>query len=909
MPSEHSPEPAAQAKLPADLPEPARSAIERQNHYRETVNLPPVEYEAALSAGAEKHARYLLRNQIHEYNWYVSNNRLGAGQFAFRARQQSPDKPEYSKEGAAAAREATIFMGPAVPTDGGAIIDQFVSMPFSSLNIFHPQLRALGFGAACEKNECITVASLRFGLPKQDYVRLYDDPGAARWNPALGDVPVRPARLRTPIRFPPDRGTADVLRYEGNGALDALVSCEGYDAPSGAPIILMLGGASERDGIVKASEHSLANSKGSVEHCVIDASSYRNPNGVMQDYGRRGLKSMGAVVLIPRAPLAPGERYDVSITADRQPYSWSFTAGEPTIKPRQPTEPAEVSARAESHDTTWLSRVNYYRALVDLRPVGEDPRLSKADLEHARYMAKNRVATHQQDPANAWHTAAGDRAARQSNVWWGYGARDPGGQGAVDFWMEAPFHRLSILNADLRMVGFAQFTEDKSYAAALNAYSAPPNKPLAKPIMFPPLNSTTDLFRLSGETPNPLTSCAGYQEPSGLPVTLQLGQSVAINLTAHTFASGGKPLEHCVFDASNYTNSDAGQQQLGRAILRGFGAVVLVPRDPLHPGTRYDVSLTVGGQTYSWSFTVTSRASAAAIGPLVVSRPPANEVEPTAVIPDWLAKVNFLRAMHALSPVTEDAALTDACFKHARYVLENHTDLIRTEQNLGHRSRQEEPASRWFSEEGAKIAPNVDMAWGCGALNTGRNIERAIDSVFHRFAMLDPKLTIAGLGAFEKDGCWVSAIRLPVAIGPPTIFDEPVEYPPNGSKVSTPVLSGEWPDPLSSCPGYGGPAGLPLTVQFGCLIDAQLASHSITENGRQIEHCGFDAKSYANPDPAGQEYGRWALKRFGAVALIPREPLHPGTNYDVTLTTKRGKTVAWSFAADVAASAPVAATR
>jgi hypothetical protein len=43
---------------------------------------------------------------------------------------------------------------------------------------------------------------------------------------------------------------------------------------------------------------------------------------------------------------------------------------------------------------------------------------------------------------------------------------------------------------------------------------------------------------------------------------------------------------------------------LGRNILNARDAVVLIPRDPLTPGTRYTVSITVNGQTHAWSFTV-----------------------------------------------------------------------------------------------------------------------------------------------------------------------------------------------------------------------------------------------------------------------------------------------------------------
>jgi hypothetical protein len=286
--------------------------------------------------------------------------------------------------------------------------------------------------------------------------------------------------------------------------------------------------------------------------------------------------------------------------------------------------------------------------------------------------------------------------------------------------------------------------------------------------------------------------------------------------------------------------------------------------------------------------------------------PPATDALPAAPVPDWLSQINLYRAMARISPAAEDAALSDACIKHARYVRETQGDALRTASNLGPAGRREDPGNPWFSEEGSQVAPNVDLAWGCGVQSAQQNIDRSMASVFHRFALLDPKLTVAGVGGYEKDGCWVVATRLPVPTGPPEIFPDPVEFPPAGSTTSLEQLSGEWPDPLSTCRDYGAPAGLPFTIQFGRLIDAQLAAHSILENGKPLDHCAFDAVSYQNPDAFGQEYGRWALKRFGAVALIPRTPLTPGAKYDVSITTRRGKVFAWSFStaetADVNAS-------
>jgi uncharacterized protein YkwD len=579
-------------------------------------NLPPVEYDAALSDGAEKHARYLLANRVQAYHWDVSNDRLGAGQLTFAGREESPGKPGYSEEGRTAAKNATIFAGRSLPTNFAAIIDQLIAMPFSSLSVLHPQLRAMGLGTACEPNDCVGVAALKHGLPKQEFVRLYDDPAAARWNPALGDIPVSVARLREPIRFPPDGGTAEVLQYDGNGTLDALGSCDGYRAPAGAPIILMLGRASERDGTVRAAEHSLTNSTGAVAHCVIDAATYSNSDKQLQEYGRRWLNSVGAVVLIPRDPFAPGERYRVSIRADGRTHAWSFATGSAQT-PRSPrADPAGEQSEppataADSEERVWLARLNYWRRLAGLEPVEEDMALSRANREHARYIAKNRDSTHRQDPASPHFSAAGERSARRSNVSMSFGASARTPADMIDNWMEAPFHRLPMLNPDLRVVGFGFFRDGDVAGAALDVQSAPPpRRPLARPIMFPPPNSTVGLYLLEREQPSPLTSCAGYKEPSGLPITLQLGYGIPTTPSAHSLRRGAKAIEHCLFDGDTYANPDPAQQQLVRDILKRFGAVVVVPREVLRPGTPYQVSLTVGGETYAWSFAVGESAQA-----------------------------------------------------------------------------------------------------------------------------------------------------------------------------------------------------------------------------------------------------------------------------------------------------------
>ena len=59
-----------------------------------------------------------------------------------------------------------------------------------------------------------------------------------------------------------------------------------------------------------------------------------------------------------------------------------------------------------------------------------------------------------------------------------------------------------------------------------------------------------------------------------------------------------------MFSETSYTNPDPVQQSLGRGILASRDAIVLIPRQPLTPGARYTVSLTVDGVPYGWSFQV-----------------------------------------------------------------------------------------------------------------------------------------------------------------------------------------------------------------------------------------------------------------------------------------------------------------
>ena len=125
---------------------------------------------------------------------------------------------------------------------------------------------------------------------------------------------------------------------------------------------------------------------------------------------------------------------------------------------------------------------------------------------------------------------------------------------------------------------------------------------------------------------------------------------------------------------------------------------------------------------------------------------------------------------------------------------------------------------------------------------------------------------------------------------------ELVEFPPEGTSFAIPTMDArEWPNPLTSCPGYSPPVGLPISLQMGRQIKLQSYSLRDLTKDRAVEACAFDAATYENPDLVAERHARETLKIYGAIVLIPRHALIPGHHYRVEVKTLR-HTVNWSFA-------------
>ena len=341
-----------------------------------------------------------------------------------------------------------------------------------------------------------------------------------------------------------------------------------------------------------------------------------------------------ATPLPPPRSSAPVLAKRASVTTPVQPKS---TPGSmPSTASVQPS----ATTTAASLQPSSLVQLNHYRELAHLDSVVEDPNLSRADRLHAEYLVRNfpdairsgvgfGVAAHLEDPARPGFSPQGAAAAKASDVdeWRQTSAGDltirpPSKELApqwnIDRWTSAPLHRPAILSPLLKKVGYGMYCASDLCAACLDlghGAEAPGITSLSfsQPVQFPPPGSEVALRTLYLEWPDPRSGCPGYQSPSGIPITVQVGAWIPAKLDAFALLRTDKTktvLDACGFDSGSYVNADPAQQALVREILHDFGMVVLIPRRPLERGASYDVGITVNGNKYNWSFSTPKPASA-----------------------------------------------------------------------------------------------------------------------------------------------------------------------------------------------------------------------------------------------------------------------------------------------------------
>lgn len=316
-------------------PDFATSANARLNYYRAMAKLPPVVDDSAMSAGAYNHARYLVKNGIAGGDIVLEKQQLHFQIPQDTFRWEVKGKPFYTDEGASAGRQAVIVTAREIDLSGAEFVDRLMTMPFSGLIAMVPQFSLAGLGAYCDPGHCAIVIMYRYRLEKSVRIALYDGPASDRlWNPGLGLIPEETGRLRSPVEFPPDGATVALQSYLGPDYPDPLPSCPGYKAPTGATISIQLGEGYGPEGSLEVSSRFVSRDGVEIETCLITAASYKGRNADETEAGKDVLARIGAAIVLPREPLAPG-RYKVALKEAEKLYEWSFTVAVPANRAQQ----------------------------------------------------------------------------------------------------------------------------------------------------------------------------------------------------------------------------------------------------------------------------------------------------------------------------------------------------------------------------------------------------------------------------------------------------------------------------------------------------------------------------------------------------------------------------------------------
>ncbi len=295
-----------------------------------------------------------------------------------------------------------------------------------------------------------------------------------------------------------------------------------------------------------------------------------------------------------------------------------------------------------------------------------------------------------------------------------------------------------------------------------------------------------------------------------------------------------------------------------------------------------------------------------------------------------LARWNYYRASVGLPAIVADPALNQAALHHAKYLVNNHIDaadaVIKNgrmiENGWNASAHSESEGNSWYTDDGAKWADYSNVVRGTSIPTDGAALVDEQAARTDSLAVVDPQLAAVGFGLFcEKDNCVGStgyrrgldkseflALYEGNAMDwnprngtmPFTVarLRKPIEFPPSGMQFPVRAYRGsEYPDPLIGCHGYLAPTGPAIVLQLGAPTqgdDVKISSGTLSEGGRQLDTCIFDATSYANPDGAQQKWARRVLHAYGAVVMIPKSPLQPGHQYTASVVAD-SQTYNWSF--------------
>ncbi|MGN7385471.1 immunoglobulin-like domain-containing protein [Sporosarcina sp. SAFN-015] len=288
-----------------------------------------------------------------------------------------------------------------------------------------------------------------------------------------------------------------------------------------------------------------------------------------------------------------GQRYDIT--------KWSFTVDPNPVNPFEAKNRNLLNAVQDES----ILRLNKYRAALSLRYYTVSVNLQKAAQAHTNYLASNNVTGHGEQPNGVGFTGSHpwDRASYfgfDGNAGEGITYQKKTGAMGVDDLMDAPYHRLSIIDPRNRLAGTG-YNNRGDIVINYGSYTEPDQK--AEVVVYPyDKQKDAKASWYVAENPNPLRFWGIDRVHVGYPISYAYftNESSDQLIVDSLSLKDGNNRNISFYDVTPDKDNE------------GKHHVFLIPKSPLVPGQTYyvDVNAHVKDKmgenkdvSRSWSFT------------------------------------------------------------------------------------------------------------------------------------------------------------------------------------------------------------------------------------------------------------------------------------------------------------------
>lgn len=498
-------------------------------------------------------------------------------------------------------------------------------------------------------------------------------------------------------------------------------------------------------------------------------------------------------------------------------------------------------------DGSWakkaLAKVNAYRARANLPAVALDPQLSRGCLAHARYIVLNAdhpalqgLGAHDEDPKLPGFSEAGRQAGKASDI--AIGDYEP--LDGVDAWMATLYHRVPILEPNLKTIGFGCARGRRlGWITVLNVVTGRDRRVRPHPVFYPapdqtdvPLN-----FPNGGEEPNPIPDDKDGR--AGYPITAFFPEKEPLKNAVGKLTTAQGDEVPCWMSSLEKPANPQFKPHQGNTFC-------LIPKEPLTANTTYHVQ--VQGQLASQPWTKRWKFTTGESG-----------LSSTLAAKQVVERLNLARWQAGLGNVVLDPTQSRGCQLHAAYLAQN-TDALKQKKAS---VNDEDPSLPGYTIEGAQAARQSDVFSNAPVPMT--QIDDLMATFSRRVFLLDPTLQRVGVGCAHDVGRgWRCVLDLHGGKG-----DARIVLFPAPKQTDVPRTSS---DQIAEAKDRS--LGFPITVTFPRQAKVRNAQGVLSDaSGKEV------VAWLSSPEKALN-----GKTQPSTIALYPLMPLEPGQTYSVTMS-------------------------